>query len=49
MSGKKNSKKVAKNPPFPKYIRQELQTTCALKGLSHMKAGKSKQLQEQYV
>ena len=49
MIGKKKSKKVAKIPSLPKQIRQELQTKRALKELSHMKDGKSKRLQEQYV
>ena len=38
MSGKNKSKRVAKCAPLPKYIRQELRTTCALKGYSDLKA-----------
>ena len=39
---------MAKSAPLPKYIRQELRNTCALKGYSDLKANKSRRLNEQY-
>lgn len=46
MSGQKKSRKA--KTPLPRYIREELRMTCALKGYSALKSGKSRRLPEQY-
>ena len=48
MSGKKKKTKVA-NKPLPRYIRDELRMTCALKGYSSSKSGKSRRVPEQFA
>ena len=54
LSIKQKSKK-ARSPttpkkwiPLPKSIRQELRTTCAMRGYSDMKCGNKKRLADQY-
>ena len=44
---KKKTKKTIE--PLPKYIRDELRMTVAMKGYSDMKCGKSKRLPDQYI
>ena len=46
MSGKK---KKAAIKPLPKYIRDELRMTCALKGYSLLKTGKAMRLPDQHA
>ena len=46
MSASKKSSKA--KTPLPRYIREELRMTCALKGYSSLKVGKSRRLPEQY-
>ena len=46
MSGKKK-KGVIK--PLPRYIRDELRMTCALKGYSQVKTGKAMRLPDQHL
>ena len=46
MSGRK--KKTKSNPPLPRYIRDELRMTVALKGYSSLKTSKARRLPEQY-
>ena len=47
MSGKKAKSKAHKH--LPRYIRDELRMTCALKGYSLLKTGKSRRLPNQYL
>lgn len=47
-SNKKRKTKHIKRPPLPKPIRDELRMTCALKGYSNIKCGKSKKLVDQH-
>ena len=46
MSGKKKESVVK---PLPRYIRDELRMTCALKGYSKLKTGKAKRLPDQHL
>ena len=46
MSGGKKS--AITTPPLPRYIREELRMTCALKAYSSLKSGKSRRLPNQY-
>ena len=48
MSGKKKISRNKKPPPLPKSIRDELRMTCALKGYSDIKCGKSRKMAEEY-
>ena len=47
MSGKRGKTKGAIN--LPRFIRDELRMTCALKGYSSLKTGKSRRLPDQYL
>ena len=47
MSDRKKSSKRKKPLPLPKAIRDELRLTCALKGFSAIKCGKSQKAPEQ--
>ena len=46
MSGGKKS--AITTPPLPRYIRDELRMTCALKAYSLLKSRKSRRLPDQY-
>ena len=46
MSGGRKSTKYP--PPLPRYIREELRMTCALKAYSSLKSRKARRLPEQY-
>ena len=47
LCNRKKTKK-GKTLPLPKSIRDKLRMTCALRGYSDMKCGKSKKLNDQY-
>ena len=56
MSGKRKSFKSLMKPtklkkplPLPSYVRNELRMTCAMKGYSGIKTGKSMRLPDQYA
>ena len=45
---KKKNHRAKKAPPLPKNIRDELRMSCALRGYSDLKCGKSRRITQQY-